>query len=232
VGFDKHRKSRRSSGKVERYVQLNRSLLHSPQFSALSVATRALILELHGMYNGTNNGKLFLSVRDAADRLGFSCYRATMNAIDEAVSLGWITETIGSTFTTKADAISRARAWRLNWINDRARRCGGPELIPVLDFKTLTDKQKRRVNRRQDTLKCYLRKHSEGNFAVEESATVEARKAFSEQSRVKEFSSLKDGNGRNQPIPSVQENSAYISTMGYGAPRGCGPLRPKQPAND
>ena len=168
------------------------------------------------MYNGTNNGELFLSVRDAAGRLGFSSYRSTMNAIDEVVSFGWISETIGSTFTTKADAISRARAWRLNWINDRTRVCGGPDRLPPLDFGKLSPKQRRRVNGRQATLKRYLKEYSEGNFAVEKSATVDARRAFCEQSRVELSSTLNIANGRNLPISAVEESNTHIDTMGCG----------------
>ena len=218
----------RNEGEVERFLQLRRSLVHSPQFSAAGASTRALILELHAMYNGTNNGTLFLSVRDAAARLGFTCFRATMRAFDEAISLGWITETIGSHFNIKADEISRARAWRLNWIHPKSGRCVGPDALPPLDFGRLTPQQRRRVNARQDTLKRYLKSYGERRFAVEDSSALDARMALCEQSTVEENSTLETGIGGNLPNCSVEDSSTYISTMGV---RGTGEYAHSAPEN-
>lgn len=204
----------RNDGEIERVVILRRSLLHSPQFSAAGASTRALILELHAMFNGTNNGRVFLSVRDAAARLGFRCFRATTRAFDEAVELGWITETIAAHFDMKADAISRARAWRLNWIHPKSGRCVGPDALKPLDYAELSPQQRRRVDARQETLKRYLKNYNERSFAVEDSSTLDARIAFSEQSTVEDSSTLKIENGQNAPISFVEESSTYIGTMG------------------
>lgn len=46
--------------------------LKSPAYRALSIGARALLVELKALYNGRNNGALFLSVREAAGRLGCS----------------------------------------------------------------------------------------------------------------------------------------------------------------
>ena len=193
-----------------------RSLLHSPQFSALSTPSRALVLEMHGMFNGANNGTVFLSVRDAAARLGFSDLKAAMRAFNECVDLGWLTETIGADFRLKADTFSRARAWRLNWI--RNGKCAGPDAIPPLDFKLLSTTQKRRVRERKATLDLYLKSYAENKLAVEESYTLDARKALASSNGVEESSTLKSGNGGFPPTQSVEENTTHISTMGMQAP--------------
>lgn len=78
----------RSLGPIDRYIGIRRSLLHSPQFSALSCNSRALLLELQAMFNGTNNGAIFLSVRDATARLGLADYKAAQSAFAELRKLG------------------------------------------------------------------------------------------------------------------------------------------------
>ena len=54
------------------HVRLYRWELESPAYRSLSLGARALLVELKALYNGSNNGALFLSVRRAADRLGAS----------------------------------------------------------------------------------------------------------------------------------------------------------------
>jgi hypothetical protein len=162
---------------VERLVILRRSLLHSPQYSALSVTSRSLIFELQAMFNGTNNGTLFLSLRDAAARLGLSDLKAAQKAFDELVRFGFITQTIGATFHIKTDRVSKARGWRLNWMNE-AGRCAGPDALPDLDQSAMPSRQNRRVARRMTVLGRYLKRYSEGQFAVERSSTIPARREF------------------------------------------------------
>ena len=181
---------------VERVIVLRRSLLHSPQYSALSVTARALLFELQAMYNGRNNGTLFLSLRDAAVRLGLSDLKAAKKAFDELLQLGFLTQTIGSSFRIKADRISKARAWQLNWIND-AGRCAGPDALPALNQSKLSRTQNRRAGTRMTLLGRYLRKYAEGQFAVEDSSTISTRKAFAEQATV-ENSSTKSTRSRRQ----------------------------------
>src|SRR4051812_45241532 len=86
----------RSTGFNHPVLILRRSLVHSPQFSALSSTARSLLLELQGIYNGTNNGRLFLSVRDAAARLGLADLKAAMNAFNELETLGFISQTVAA----------------------------------------------------------------------------------------------------------------------------------------
>jgi hypothetical protein len=161
------------------------------------------------MFNGTNNGAIFLSVRDATARLGFADYKAAMAAFAELEQLGFITETMASGFSMKADTISRARAWRLNWIG-RDGRCGDQAALPPLDFGTLSKIQKRRVASRSNALTRYLGNYSEGKFAVEESTTLGIRRDAAGAASVGESTTLTNNNGEKPPISSVGESTTYI----------------------
>lgn len=64
-------KTGRSVG-VERHVRLHYWMMSSPAWQTLSLPGRCLLIELYALYNGENNGELFLSVREAARRLRIS----------------------------------------------------------------------------------------------------------------------------------------------------------------
>lgn len=57
------------SGGESRHVRLYHWLLTSPAWKSLGPVSRALYVELSSLYAGTNNGDLFLSVRDAGRRM-------------------------------------------------------------------------------------------------------------------------------------------------------------------
>lgn len=59
----------RSKG-ADSHVRLHHWELNSPAFRSLSLGARALLVELKALFMGTNNGELFLSVREAGRRLG------------------------------------------------------------------------------------------------------------------------------------------------------------------
>jgi hypothetical protein len=204
-------KGRNSSG-VDRFILVRRELLHSPQFSALSANSRALFFELHAMFNGTNNGAIFLSCRDAADRIGLADLKAVCAAFEELRAIGFITETIGSSFTIKPTGVSKARAWQLNWIGRGG--CLGPDCLPPLDFGKLSKVQKRRVEKRSGVLSRYLGNYQKGRFPVEDSTTLEARKQFAREALVEDSSTVKGGNRENPPIRSMGDSSTHINTMG------------------
>jgi hypothetical protein len=199
----------RNEGGAERVVIIRRALLHAPQYSALSGTARSLLVELQAMFNGTNNGRIFLSCQDSADRLGLSDLKAARSAFEELRDLGFITETIGSSFTMKAGCQSKARAWNLNWINERGH-CTGPDVLPPLDFQQLSETQKRRVARRSITLSKYLGDYQKGKFAVEDCSTLDVRKDYAGKALVEDSTTTKDGNGEKPPKSGVEESSHYI----------------------
>ena len=59
----------RSKGGDGHHARLYRWEIESPAYRSLSVGARALLVELKALYNGNNNGDLFLSAREAAKRL-------------------------------------------------------------------------------------------------------------------------------------------------------------------
>lgn len=59
----------RSIGGDGHHVRFYQWELKSPAYRSLSLGARALLIELKSLYNGSNNGDLFLSVREAARRL-------------------------------------------------------------------------------------------------------------------------------------------------------------------
>ena len=64
-------KTGRSAG-ASRHVRLHHWLLDCAAWRDLAPASRALLVELYALYNGTNNGQLFMSVREAAKRISVS----------------------------------------------------------------------------------------------------------------------------------------------------------------
>jgi hypothetical protein len=106
------RRRRRYNG--PNFIQLFRYMLDCPAYVSLSSYGRAGLIEVIRGYNGSNNGKIILSVRDLARRL--CCHRDTAcGALQELVDKGFIEPRIKGAFGVK---FKRATEWRLN-----DRRC-------------------------------------------------------------------------------------------------------------
>jgi hypothetical protein len=96
------------------FVQLFHYMLRCPAYVSLSPWARSALIEVHLGYNGGNNGRIILSVRDLAKRLG--CNKDTANdALRELIKKGFIEPRIPGAFRVK---FKRATEWRLN-----DRRC-------------------------------------------------------------------------------------------------------------
>ena len=64
--------SKRARGKFERFVALRYWLLKSPAWRSLPANARAIYVEIAACYNGSNNGGISYSVRQAAEALHIS----------------------------------------------------------------------------------------------------------------------------------------------------------------
>lgn len=202
-------------------IILRRSFWLSPQVSALSVTARALLVELTAMYTGPKcQGRLFLSVRDAARRLGLSDLAAAGSAIDELLELGFLTETVPSHFAMKAGGKSRARGFQINWKDEDGRPVGDGTL-PGLNFGKLSKKQKVRVERRSRA----LAEHAKVNSTVLDSRTTADVRADIGEMSVRESNTLTAENGSFALPDSVRESSTHI-TYYQGGPGGSGPKTP------
>ena len=92
------------------------SILVSEAYRSLDPVARALLIEITMLENGRNNGSLWLSIRDATDRLGMADARPTMRSFEALQDRGLIKMTKDAHFTVKASDTSRARCWRLTWL--------------------------------------------------------------------------------------------------------------------
>ena len=54
---------------ADKYVRLHIWLMRSAAYQSLPVGARALLVELYALFNGSNNGDLYLSAREAGKRL-------------------------------------------------------------------------------------------------------------------------------------------------------------------
>lgn len=132
------------------------------------------MIELLSMYNGSNNGRLFLSVRDATARLGLSDLRPAMAAFGELQELGLAEKTFDGYFSVKTGEKSRASAWRLTWLDDEGHVVTADKW-PTVDAEQLAPRAQKRLEWRQKVMKRYLKDYQQGKFAVQESTTVQAR---------------------------------------------------------
>ena len=195
-------------------IILRRSFWLSPQVSALSPTARALLVELTSMYKGpSHNGRIFLSVRDGARRLGLNCTKASGAAIDELLGSGLLTETLAGSFSMKAGIASRARAFRLNWKTETGSPVGKDELAP-LNFGLLGKKAKRRVQERSTALQAYQKQ----SFAVGENPTMMAIRADVALGIVGESPTPISGNAGKLPNHIVGESPTYIYYQGGRGP--------------
>jgi hypothetical protein len=89
-------------------------MLDCPAYVSLSPWARAALIEVNRGYNGSNNGKIVLSVRHLARRL--ACNKDTAcDALQELVDRGFIAPRLKGDFRRK---FRHATEWRLN-----DRRC-------------------------------------------------------------------------------------------------------------
>jgi hypothetical protein len=104
-----------------RFARLDLELLYSPAYRSLGPNARALLIELTAMENGQNNGAIYLSEIDAAQRIGVTRKETARAAFGELVEAGFIRLTTKAHFNVKTGE-RRARCWRLTWIFNYAER--------------------------------------------------------------------------------------------------------------
>ena len=199
-------------GKSGWRLQVMRSFWLSPVASAMTVNEKALFWELTSLHTGGNNGELFMSVRDATHRIGLNDYAAGINAFNGLIGLGLITVTADACFNVKASEASRARAFRLNWIDDNGQPKPG-DAFP-LDAGAISPDRRRRVERRMKALKAFVRDREQGKFAVGESLTIAARMDAARERLARESLTLKPDNHANLPNEAIRESLTYLDYHG------------------
>lgn len=97
---NKARPDGRSKYQSGKHVQLHEWMLQSAAYRSLSCYSRCLLVELGRIYNGSNNGWIALSVRDAAERLGVATNTA-LKAFRQLEDRGFIRPHEKGVFTRK-----------------------------------------------------------------------------------------------------------------------------------
>jgi hypothetical protein len=112
--MSKRKASRRA--RDAKHVRLYLYMLKSPAWLSLSCQAKCLLIELLALYNGTNNGELYLSVRDAAKLLHTGLHQASA-AFAELEERGFIRATRKGSRTRRGET-RLATCWRLTEYDD------------------------------------------------------------------------------------------------------------------
>ncbi len=105
----KHDRKGRSKGTLSRFVGLEHYILDSPAWLSLSPVQRCAYIEVVRLYNGMNNGRLAVSGRRLASRLGI--HKSTgCRALEVLVEMGFLEITVPGGFSCK---VKRATEYRL-----------------------------------------------------------------------------------------------------------------------
>lgn len=203
---------------TDRFARLSHRLLNSHAYRSLSPNDRALLLELTMMENGSNNGSISLSVRDAAARMGVSDLKLVGRSFDTLIQMGFIEMTQDAYFRVKAAEHSRARCWRLTWLTGPGRKTASWKFLER-EPEPSTRAHKRMV-RGQIVLKAYRRARETGRLPVVDSAMLAEIDPIGPVAAVEDSTTPEHVNGGNLPKCRVGESSAYTAvTMGNGAQR-------------
>lgn len=211
--------------KSARFLMLPHRVVESGAYASLDLAARALLQELVHIYNGSNNGSLWLSVRDATARLGQSDCHVAVRAFEELRDRGFIALAKDSHFRTKAADTSRARCWRLTWH-------AWPECPvktkrpPTNDWERWTMPRQdtpanKRANRRADqrlrALDKYRKDAAAGKMPVVDSTTMGLIAPQIGGAPVVDFTTASSRTNGNAPFSIVRDSTTHIDdTMGRG----------------
>lgn len=213
--------------KTKRFVMLPHHLLESAAYASLDLTGRATLQELMMMYNGKNNGSLWLSARDGTKRLGLSDCRPVLRALYELQDRGFITMAKDAHFSIKAADTSRARCWRLTWhawpeSPVRSRRAPTNEWERY-EVPPGSSKEAKRVNqraeRRLQAIAKYRKDCASGRLPVVNLTTMEANMAASGADTGVKSTTAEAANDANLPIGNVVNSPPHIDApWGRGSP--------------
>jgi hypothetical protein len=101
--------AKRSEERQDRYFMVHHYMAKTDAWRALSATARAIYIQIGLRFNGSNNGKISYSVRDAAGECNIAINTAH-RALRELISLGFIEETRHGSLSRKTRIASE---WRL-----------------------------------------------------------------------------------------------------------------------
>jgi hypothetical protein len=112
MGRGKQRADHRADLRGKPFIGLPAAVLYSSAYQHLGPIPRAILVELLGRFNGYNNGKIGMSYREMADRLGTTSLKSMGPAIVELHSHGFIDVTAEGKWKPR-----EARLYRLTFIS-------------------------------------------------------------------------------------------------------------------
>jgi hypothetical protein len=211
---------------TSRFVRLDYRILNSNAYRSLSPNARSLLVELAMLYNGDNNGSLYLSVRDAAHRMGLADLTAASRAFDELTRLGFIAMTQEAHFSVKAAEALRARCWRLTWEAGPGRKLPSWEYLQREPEPQTT--ARKRMDRGLRALKVYRKARDQGRLPIVDSETLSPFRPDPPAVAVLESDTTIAGIGSFSPNRRVPEFATHIATP-WGAGAESGPFGWWQP---
>ncbi len=196
---------------TSRFVRLDYRLLQSGAYRSLTPNARALLIELSMLYNGENNGSLYLGVQDAAHRMGLSDHHAASRAFDELQGLGLIEMTQDASFKVKASHKSRARTWRLAWCFGPGRKSAQWDFLGPPP-KTVAYERMERGTR---VLKTYRKALSQNKFPeVETTMEASIPSYIPAYAEVDSATLISKNSGKPQNHIMVDRRQHIATTMG------------------
>lgn len=98
------------------FVMIEHWMFDCPAYRALKPGPRVLLFELIRRYNGTNNGRIGLGVREAARAIGLRDDEAAARHFRTLEATGFIICIKNAGFNMKSPIDRTAREWRLTWL--------------------------------------------------------------------------------------------------------------------
>ena len=201
-------KSGRNAEPQGRFARLDHKLSASPAYRSLNPTARALLVELAMMENGKNNGSLWLSVRDAAKRLGLADAKAIQGAFSALADSGFLAMTCNAYFNVRASDVSRARCWRLTWLPVPGVAAPTNEWVR---YTPADDRAQVRAHLGAKALASYRRQLSRNKFPVVESSTLKRTIDGTPLDPVVESSTRLSAVNGNEPRSSMEESSTHTA---------------------
>lgn len=210
----------RTQDKTAGFVKLPHRVRNSAAYAGADLVARALLEEVVFFYNGSNNGEIFLSTRDAAALLSLGDEAAVVRSFNYLMECGLLDLARTAHFNVKTAESSRARCWRIPWeawpeCNIRSRRG------PCWDFEQYqppAGKTAKRADRRLRALAKYRKDYARGRFAAGESLVTEPKMPKSTVAAARENPADNDQNDAIPPMFVAGDSPVYIhDTRGKGS---------------
>lgn len=211
-------KSGRDDNPRDAFTRLPHVVQSSAAYAASPPNARVLLLEILSMHNGDNNGSLWLSVRDAAHRMGLASVDSARAAFDDLVATGFLRMTKDAHFAVKYADTSRARCWRVTFLHAP----GTGVTDEWRKFEPIDKGQLRRMERGLAVRNAYYKAKAQEKMPVLDSGTIKAAAHAIQVRAVPDSGTAKPDNDAKQPKSVVPESGTYIAmTMGSGANALC-----------